>query len=307
MIYQPLLIIFIAFVFSIIYLVNIVNFANTIKNITNNKYIALHEATEIEYFIARMNNIDSTIDSDSSNYQDVKNEILFEKDCIKEKKSEGIYQSINYLFCENAINKEDYARLCNDLDLYLDFIIERIDNDKINSSVFSSIFSSLNKQTESIRQSISNDIIRLENQLQAHAILTTVIALSASIIIVVISIVLSLQQRNASKYLYNRDQLLNIITENSGQGIILYDIDHKRVEFETKSIQAYKKIYNDDFLSCMGEDDRNIIQNQILNKSFNKQMNLELLLRNNNKSNWYYLSAIPVIEKNELKKEELTI
>ena len=78
-----------------------------------------------------MNNIDSTIDSDSSNYQDVKNEILFEKDCIKEKKSEGIYQSINYLFCENAINKEDYARLCNDLDLYLDFIIERIDNDKI--------------------------------------------------------------------------------------------------------------------------------------------------------------------------------
>ena len=91
MIYQPLLIIFIAFVFSIIYLVNIVNFANTIKNITNNKYIALHEATEIEYFIARMNNIDSTIDSDSSNYQDVKNEILFEKDCIKKKKSDGIY------------------------------------------------------------------------------------------------------------------------------------------------------------------------------------------------------------------------
>ena len=103
---------------------------------------------------------------------------------------------------------------------------------------------------------------------------------------------------------YDRDTILNIITENSGQGIILYDIDHKRVEFETKSIQAYKKIYNDDFLSCMGEDDRNIIQNQILNKSFNKQMNLELLLRNNNKSNCYYLSAIPVIEKNELKKVE---
>lgn len=302
MIFQPLLIILIALIFSIIYLVNIVNFANTIKNITNNKYIALHEATEIEYFIARMNNLDSTIDTGSSNYTEVKNEILFEKDCIKEKKSEGIYQSIDYLFIEDVISEHDLTRLCNDLDLYLDFIIERIDNDKINSSVFSSIFSSLNNQTESIRQKISSDIITLENQLQAHAILTTVIALSASIIIVVISIVLALQQRKASKYLYNRDTVLNIITENSGQGIILYDIEHKRVEFETKNIQAYKKNYNDDFLSCMGEEDRNIIENQILNKSFNKKMNLELLLKNNDKSNWYYLSAIPVIEKNELKK-----
>ena len=302
MIFQPLLIILIALIFSIIYLVNIVNFANTIKNITNNKYIALHEATEIEYFIARMSNIDSTIDPKSSNYLEVKNEILFEKDCIKGKKSEGIYQSIDYLFIENVISEHDLARLCNDLDLYLDFIIDRIDNDKINSSVFSSVFSSLNNQTESIRQKISSDIIALENQLQAHAILTTVIALSASIIIVVISIVLALQQRKASKYLYNRNTVLNIITENSGQGIILYDIDHKRVEFETKNIQAYKKNYNDDFLSCMGEEDRNIIENQILNKSFNKKMNLELLLKNNDKSNWYYLSAIPVIEKNELKK-----
>lgn len=302
MIFQPLLIILIALIFSIIYLVNIVNFANTIKNITNNKYIALHEATEIEYFIARMNNLDSTIDPKSSNYLEVKNEILFEKDCIKGKKSEGIYQSIDYLFIENVISEHDLARLCNDLDLYLDFIIDRIDNDKINSSVFSSVFSSLNNQTESIRQKISSDIIALENQLQAHAILTTVIALSASIIIVVISIVLALQQRKASKYLYNRNTVLNIITENSGQGIILYDIDHKRVEFETKNIQAYKKNYNDDFLSCMGEEDRNIIENQILNKSFNKKMNLELLLKNNDKSNWYYLSAIPVIEKNELKK-----
>ncbi len=302
MIFQPLLIILIALIFSIIYLVNIVNFANTIKNITNNKYIALHEATEIEYFIAKMSNIDSTIDPKSSNYNEVKNEILFEKDCIKGKKSEGIYKSIDYLFIEDVISEHDRARLCNDLDLYLDFIIDRIDNDKINSSVFSSIFSSLNNQTESIRQKISSDIIALENQLQAHAILTTVIALSASIIIVVISIVLALQQRKASKYLYNRDTVLNIITENSGQGIILYDIDHKRVEFETKNIQAYKKNYNDDFLSCMGEEDRNIIENQILNKSFNKKMNLELLLKNNDKSNWYYLSAIPVIEKNELKK-----
>ena len=302
MIFQPLLIILIALIFSIIYLVNIVNFANTIKNITNNKYIALHEATEIEYFIARMSNIDSTIDPKSSNYLEVKNEILFEKDCIKGKKSEGIYQSIDYLFIENVISEHDLARLCNDLDLYLDFIIDSIDYDKINSSVFSSVFSSLNNQTESIRQKISSDIIALENQLQAHAILTTVIALSASIIIVVISIVLAFQQRKASKYLYNRNTVLNIITENSGQGIILYDIDHKRVEFETKNIQAYKKNYNDDFLSCMGEEDRNIIENQILNKSFNKKMNLELLLKNNDKSNWYYLSAIPVIEKNELKK-----
>ena len=79
MIFQPLLITLIALIFSIIYLVNIVNFANTIKNITNNKYIALHEATEIEYFISRMSNIDSTIDPKSSNYNELQLKITWFK------------------------------------------------------------------------------------------------------------------------------------------------------------------------------------------------------------------------------------
>lgn len=304
---QPLIITGIALIFSIIYLVNIVYFSNTIKKITTQKFFCLDEITNIEFFISNLNNFDSTIDTTSDNYDEVYSLILCERNNIRYQKETGIHLSIKNLYDEGTINKNSMDNLSNELIEYIDMVLYRFKYDNANSTHFSSLYNSLKEEMRELKNQISLEITDLSFQLTKQVITTTITALCASITIISIAIIFTIKQRKISKYLNTRNQILEILTVNTRQGIIIYNLDHDRIEFETQNIKDIRKIYNGSFYDYMNDEDIKLIKNNILNKDFKNQINFEIKLEKNDILNWYYISAFPSYEKNSLKRIFFTV
>ncbi len=239
-----------------------------------------------------------------------KQHLIQEINAIENKENSFFINNINVIKHSLKLSESEYNETIDNINILLKLSIKKMDNNSLTDEekeTYSLSYSIVKGNFILFNDKIITSVKDSYNDSLSFSIFSTVLGLLIAISFSLATFILEKKQLKLSKFLYQRNIMLDILTKNANQGLLLFDKNTKKIEYESNNIKYLYQKYGDDIFQAMNVTDRNNIYGILRTSDLKEQLAYEVMLSNQEKQGWYYIKFIPISSKNRLNKIAICI